>query len=219
MLHHKARRQAGEALRFLDSRGRTVAGEAASRLVRVGHVDIARFSSFSGMWPRRASPRGVPEPRPGDLALKREWSWRPLELGGGWETGRRSELPSSRLSPLETRYHRRAALSCAAPRFGAWKSPRSALSCSWLRPSPSPGFPPARFPLPPARACGDSSAPALGPRLGCPYPEPFSVGLGRSPGALSSLPERGQQSSARGATRLLGGPRRSAVRVPTWWRG
>ncbi|CAK7312494.1 hypothetical protein VULLAG_LOCUS16831 [Vulpes lagopus] len=171
------------------------------------------------MWPRRASPRGVPEPRPGDLALKREWSWRPLELGGGWETGRRSELPSSRLSPRETRYHRRAALSCAAPRLGAWKSPRSALSRSWLRPSPAlASLPPASPGLPRERA-GTAPLRPWARGWAARTPSPSRRGLGARPGALSSLPGRSQQSSAGGATRPLGGPGHSAVRVPTRWQG
>ena len=84
---------------------------------------------------------------------------------------------------------------CAAPRFGAWKTPRSAFSCFWLRPSSRPGFSPtlpvraAPFALPLARACADIPAPALGPRLGWDYYESLSGGSRTAdPGVVPSAP-------------------------------
>lgn len=65
MLRQKALREAGEASRCIDSRGGTVAGEGAPRLVfKQGTLTSPAFSSFPGMWPLRAAPKGVPQQNP-----------------------------------------------------------------------------------------------------------------------------------------------------------
>lgn len=145
----------------------------------------------------------------------------PLDLGEGrGGRGRKSALPSSRLSPGETRgpggsqVGRVENSRFCFPRLLA--PPRLQ---TWLPSRPTgPGCPDPAVSSLSLRACGDLSAPAPAP--GCaanlqspPAPSVDPPHLVPSPWP----PERCRGSSPIAAAQSSEGPRRSGLRVPAWW--